>query len=189
MRTQKSLQKRSQKIGVEHRPLSAIVALARAEAAGVRLQLRPGGTVRVEAAELPPADVLADLRQWRDHVARLLTAREGQHAPDHDDLEGQAMAQHDAASPSARPHRPPDSDPLRDGLLLASRMRPPAWSADTPPSRGAWCGCCGCHAPKAGVRWWQPLHSRSDGLRLGPGWRCWIWHPPRPAHDVKVVQT
>ena len=55
--------------------MSAVVALARAEAAGLRLHLRPDGGVRMEAAGPPPADVLADLRRWRDDVARLLWTR------------------------------------------------------------------------------------------------------------------
>ena len=58
--------------------MSAAAALARAEAAGVRFRLAPGGGVRMEADAPPPAEVLADLRRWRDDVARLLAAR----APD-----------------------------------------------------------------------------------------------------------
>jgi hypothetical protein len=56
--------------------VSAARAIARAEAAGVRLLLRPDGGVRMEAAAPPPADVLGELRRWRDDVARLLVPRE-----------------------------------------------------------------------------------------------------------------
>jgi len=60
--------------------MSAAAALARAEAAGVRFRLAPGGGVRMEAAAPPPPDVLADLRRWREDVAALLAARKGQAA-------------------------------------------------------------------------------------------------------------
>jgi hypothetical protein len=55
--------------------MSAARALARAQAAGLRLCLRPDGGVRVEADAPPPAEVLADLRRWRDDIARMLAAR------------------------------------------------------------------------------------------------------------------
>jgi hypothetical protein len=176
--------------------VSAAETLARAEAAGVRLRLRPDGVVRMEAAAPPPADVLADLRRWRDDVARLLVARDGQpeRGPvppcEHDAAEAAAMAQHYAAAPSARPYLPSAPDPLRDGLLTGAHMRPPAWDGDAPP-RGAWCSCCGRHAPQAGGRWWEPRRPRSDGTGTGPGWRCWTCHPPDhlSAADVREVRT
>jgi hypothetical protein len=102
-------------------------------------------------------------------------------------------AEHDAAEaaapPSARPYLPGDPDPLRDGLLLASLTRPPAWGDATPPPAGAWCSCCGRHAPEAGGRWWSPRNPRSDGLALGAGWRCWTCHPPPPGCAVVEAQT
>jgi hypothetical protein len=55
--------------------VSAAESLARAEAAGVRLRLRPDGGVRMEAAEAPPADIVAALRRWREDVAHLLAVR------------------------------------------------------------------------------------------------------------------
>jgi len=55
--------------------VSAAEALARAEAAGICLRLRPDGGVRMEAAEPPPADMLAALRRCREEVAGLLVAR------------------------------------------------------------------------------------------------------------------
>jgi hypothetical protein len=174
--------------------MTAARAIARAEAAGVRLRLRPDGTVRMEAAAPPPADVLADLRRWRDDVARLLVARDrrpecGPMPPgEHDAAEAAAMAQHYAAEPSARPYLPSDPDPLRDGLLAAALMRPPAWDGGAPP-RGAWCSCCGRSNPQAGGRWWQPRNPRSDGLGLGPGWRCMTCHPPPPGCETEEVRT
>ena len=55
--------------------MSPAAALARAEAAGVRFHRAPGGGVRMVAAALPPADVLAGLRLHREDVARLLAER------------------------------------------------------------------------------------------------------------------
>jgi hypothetical protein len=60
--------------------MSAAATLARAEAAGVRLRLRPDGRVRVEADAPPPPALLAELRQYRDEVAALLAEREGRPA-------------------------------------------------------------------------------------------------------------
>jgi hypothetical protein len=175
--------------------MSAARAIARAEAAGVRLLLRPDGGVRMEAAAPPPADVLGELRRWRDDVARLLVARERQPEcgpmppAEHDAAEAAAVAAHYAAPPSARPYLPGDPDPVCVGLLLASRMRPPAWGDDTPPPPGAWCSCCGRHNPERGGRWWSPRNPRSDGLGLGPGWRCWTCHPPPTGCAVRVAET
>lgn len=158
--------------------MSAAETLARAEAAGVRLRLRPDGGVRMEAAAPPPADLLADLRRWRDDVARLLAAREGHPergpvpAGEHDAAEAAAMAQHYAAPPNVRPYLPSDPDALRDGLLVAGLQRPPAWSnAASVPPRGAWCGCCARYQPESGGRWWRERERPS-------GWRCWTCHPP-----------
>lgn len=120
--------------------MSAAETLARAEAAGVRLRLRPDGGVRMEAAAPPPADVLADLRRCREDVARLLMAREGRPelgavpAGEHDAAEAAAMAQHYAALPSARPYLPSDLDPLRDGLLRGWRGHRPRAGCDASPA-------------------------------------------------------
>jgi hypothetical protein len=55
--------------------VSAAAAIAQAEAAGLRLWLRPDGQVEVEAAKPLPPDVLAELRRWREDVAHLLALR------------------------------------------------------------------------------------------------------------------
>jgi hypothetical protein len=55
--------------------VNAARALARAEAVGVRLHLRPDGRIQMHAAAPPPADVLADLRRWREEVGYLLALR------------------------------------------------------------------------------------------------------------------
>lgn len=60
--------------------MSAAAALARAEAAGLRFRLTPAGTVQMQAAAPPPPEVLAELRLWREDVARLLVLREGETA-------------------------------------------------------------------------------------------------------------
>jgi hypothetical protein len=176
--------------------VSAAETLARAEAAGVRLRLRPDGGVQLEAAAPPSAGLLADLRLWRRDVARLLIVREWQPelgaAPIgvHDSADTAAMARHYTAAQSARPYLPSDPDPLRDGLLTGALMRPPAWDGAAPP-RGAWCSCCGRHVPQAGGRWWEPRRVRSDPVGSGPGWRCWACHPPGHllAADVREVRT
>jgi hypothetical protein len=72
---------------------------------------------------------------------------------------------------------------------LASRMRLPAWSDDTPPPPGAWCSCCGRHAPQAGGRWWSPRQPRDDGAGPARGWRCMTCHPPPPGCAVRVSQA
>jgi hypothetical protein len=87
--------------------VSAARAIARAEAAGVRLLLRPDGGVRMEAAAPPPADVLGELRRWRDDVARLLAARERQ-----PECGPMPPAEHDAAEAAAMAARP--AAPLPD---------------------------------------------------------------------------
>jgi hypothetical protein len=109
---------------------------------------------------------------------------------EHDATEAEAVAVHYSAPPSARPYLPSDPDPLRAELLIAARMRPPAWEGAAPP-RGAWCGCCGRNAPEAGGRWWQPRRPRSDGKGIAPGWRCWTCHPPDhlPAANMREART
>jgi hypothetical protein len=175
--------------------MTAARALARAEAAGVRLRLTAAGTVEVEADRPPPPEVLHELRQWRAQIAALLAERAI--TPEHDvselgvvwnDDEREAMAAHYSAPASDRPYRPTDPDPYRDGLLTASRMRPPSWADPTPPPRGAWCSCCGRNR-QSGGRWWKPRHPRTDGLGLGPGWRCWTCHPPPDPAEVVEVRT
>ena len=100
--------------------MSAAEAIARAEAAGVRLRLRPNGVVRMEAAAPPPADVLADLRRWREDVARLLAARDGQ--PECGPV---PPRQHDAAEAA----RPADPATLPPAWLAAMRRRAEAGRA------------------------------------------------------------
>ncbi len=120
--------------------MSAANAIARAEAAGVRLWL-DGSAVRMEAAAPPPADLLTELRTHRADVTRLLAeqdnlARYGDAVPlgfaappvalEHDAVEAEAMADFYAMPPALAAYEPTDPDPLRDGLLLAARTCPPA---------------------------------------------------------------
>jgi hypothetical protein len=179
--------------------MTAAAVLARAQAAGLRLQVTRDGKVKVQADGPPPDALLDELREWRDDIARLLTAQgrrsePGTSFPDvlvgnDGDPERQALAQRCAAPPSPRPYLPSDRDDYRDGLRISALMRPSAWPDPAPPPRGAWCSCCGRSNPKAGGRWWQPRHPRTDGLGLGPGWRCMTCHPPPPGAEVEVVQT
>jgi hypothetical protein len=90
------------------------------------VQLRPDGGLRVQADRPPPAELLTELRRWRDDIARLLAASEpGGLVGSDDDPERRAMLAHYAAEPSARPYLPSHADALRDGLLVGFRMRPP----------------------------------------------------------------
>jgi len=144
--------------------VSAAEALARAEAAGVRLRLRPDGGVRMEAAAPPPPDVLADLRRWRKDVAHLLALRDG--------LAARRPAP--AAAPAAQPLRrlspvPADWRALpygseRGKAFAAARLAPGA------------CRCC------AGRRWW-----RGEGAQAPP--RCMTCHPPRPGLAFTTADT
>jgi hypothetical protein len=100
------------------RVVTARDALARAAALGVELRLEAGGQVRITADAPPPADLLAELRRWRDEVVRLLADR-------------RRPAWSDAApQPARRVYQPGDPDPLRDGLLVSARRHlPPLPSA------------------------------------------------------------
>jgi hypothetical protein len=118
-----------------------------------------------------------------------VTERAAELPGEHDAAEAEAMAAYYGGALSGRPYRPTDDDALRDGLLIASRMRPPAWPDTPPPPKGAWCSCCGRSNPKAGGRWWQPRNPRSDGLGLGQGWRCMVCHPPPAGSDIEEVRT
>ena len=58
--------------------MTAAAALARVEAAGLRLHLAHDGRVQMQADAPPHPDVLADLRRWREDVARIMVARHRQ---------------------------------------------------------------------------------------------------------------
>jgi hypothetical protein len=168
--------------------VSAAAALARAEAAGIRLRLRPDGGVRMEAAVQPPPDVLTDLRRWREDVAHLLAAREGRAGAPPPDPEAAAMQAFREAE-SAGAYLPlPEAEhrAATTGLMRAALMRPPAWGErpDCRPPPGAWCGCCGRNPPSYGGRWWQEANAPK-------GWRCATCYPP-PSHlagTVREVET
>jgi hypothetical protein len=83
--------------------------------------------------------VLADLRRWRDDIARMLAAR-------------------------ARPYRPTDPDPLRGGLLITAPPLDPEglpfaacpacgggvfWKPASLPFEGPGWACEACHPPPA----------------------------------------
>jgi hypothetical protein len=171
---------------MERHAVSAARAIARAEAAGLRLWL-DAGAVRMEAASPPPPDLLAELRTHREDVAHLLTlraavARGGNALPDaptappaapndDGDDEGAVMAAHYGAP--AGPDMP-QPDPMLRGLLAAARKLPPAWADSAAiPGTSTFCGCCD------GRRWW------GDAL----GWRCWTCHPCAPGLTVTERRT
>jgi hypothetical protein len=144
--------------------VSAAAALARAEAAGVRFRLVPGGGVRMEAAAPPPPDVLADLRRWREDVAHLLAARDGlsarQPVPASEPL---ARLLH-RAPPAAADWRSLPFGPERGEAFAAARLAPDA--------------CRRC----AGRRWW-----RGEGAQAAP--RCMTCHPPPPGLAFREMAT
>lgn len=60
--------------------MSAAEAISQAEWAGIRFSL-VDGRVRMEASAPPPPSVVTALRQYRDEVAELLSARQATCAP------------------------------------------------------------------------------------------------------------
>ncbi|MBX6747557.1 MAG: hypothetical protein IRY87_36465, partial [Acetobacteraceae bacterium] len=124
----------------------ATAALARAEAAGLRLALDDAGGVRMRAAAPPPAEVVADLRRHREAVAALLAeraraaflARAAEDAaaalavpdPDlaHERAEIAAAQAAEARGEYGRPKPEADHRAALAGFLAAGRQRPPAWA-------------------------------------------------------------
>lgn len=100
------------------RVVTARDALARAAALGVELRLMEDGKVRITADAPPPADLLAELRHYRNEVVRLLSKR------------GRPAWADAAPEPARCIYLPSDPDPLRDGLLASARRHlPPLPSA------------------------------------------------------------
>ncbi len=180
--------------------MTAAAALARAEAAGVRLALDAAGVVRMRAPAPPPAEVVADLRQYREAVAALLWEREraaflasaaaeaGESlaAPDPElaaeraevgvALADEARGEHGAALPAA------DHQRHLAGLRGSAMQRPPAWADQSArPSPGCWCSCC------RGRRWWAPKVPSLDGTGIGPGWACAWCHPALGGAIIEVA--
>jgi hypothetical protein len=109
--------------------VSAAAALARAEAAGLRLWLSPDGKVRMEASAPPPPDLLADLRRWREDVSRLIAQRDARSMP--------TLAAELVPASGAGDWRALPFGPERGAAFLSART-----------AAGA------CHAC-AGLRWWR----------------------------------
>ncbi|WP_368414898.1 hypothetical protein [Falsiroseomonas sp.] len=122
--------------------MSAAAALARAEAVGMRFRLAPGGGVQMEATAPPPADVLADLRRWREDVAHLVAAR----------------AALDVAQP-VEDWRALPFGPERGEAFMAARTATGACHGCA--GRRWWCAegvedglrCLACHPPPPGLAW------------------------------------
>lgn len=91
--------------------MNARDAIARAEALGVRLRLEADGQVNLAAAAPPPADLLAELRLWREDVVRLLAERRrpawADIAPEPPPICGSVPKRRNAPT-STRPRRPGD---------------------------------------------------------------------------------
>ncbi len=184
--------------------MSAAAALAQAEAAGIRLRLRPDGGVRMEAAVQPPPDVLADLRRWREDVAHLLAVRQGLAARPRKDPEAAADGQR--GHRGHRGHKLPPTDDAADtaheaAAIQATREAEAAGAYPVlpeaehkaatagllraalmrPPSWGERPDCC----PAPGA--WCSCCGRTPPAQGGrwwqeretpKGWRCWTCHPP-----------
>jgi hypothetical protein len=89
---------------------------------------------------------------------------------EHDAAEREAMAAYYGGALNGRPYRPTDPDPYRDGLLTASRMRPPAWADPTPPPpRGRMVRVLRAEQPEG---WWPVVAaaSPSDGWNGASTW-------------------
>jgi hypothetical protein len=92
-------------------------------AAGATIQPE-GAFVRAIGLAVLPGELRAALRQHRDQVHVWLCAEAAVLAEDQHDL----IMRAELAEPERRPgagYRPGDPDPLRDGLLLASRSTSP----------------------------------------------------------------
>lgn len=174
--------------------MTAAVALAAAEAAGVSLWLQDDGAVRMRAAAPPPVRVLEDLRKNRREVVSLLEQRRIANfllrqteeslavlgmSDDELDREREVIA--DGLAGGA-PLPAADHHAALVGLLGSALQRPPAWSDPASvPLRGAWCGCCGWFSRRGG-RWWREAESPS-------GWCCSTCHPAPPGVAVVKVET
>ncbi len=182
--------------------VNAAAALARAEAAGVRLVLDAAGAVRMRASVPPPPALLADLRQHREAVAALLLERERVAFYQRAIAEaGEALAAFDPdlateraaiAATMAAEARGELGHPLSAeahqshlaGLRGSAMQRPPSWADQTlRPTPGCWCGCC------RGRRWWAPQRPSKDGIGIGQGWCCATCHPAPPGTATIEVQT
>ena len=181
--------------------MSAAAALARAEAAGVRLVLDAGGAVRMRASVPPSPALLADLRQHREAVAALLLEREraafyqramgeaaqALAAPDPDlAAERAATAAMAAEARGEHGHPLPAEAHQRDlaGLRGSAMQRPPSW-ADHDDRPGHGCRCSRC----SGRLWWAAQLPSKDCTGIGPGWCCATCHPAPPGAATTEVRT
>jgi hypothetical protein len=148
--------------------MSAAAVLARARAAGLAVEAR-GDRLHLRGQE-PTPDLMADLRQHKPALVRLLTGEDHAEAPT-------------PASPSPTPPppspttRPSSAARMLTGLMHASLQRPPAWpGGDVLPSPECFCSCC------HGRAWWAESVEPK-------GWRCSTCHPPVPGHSIQVGRT
>jgi hypothetical protein len=175
--------------------VSARAILTRAEAAGLRLRLRPDGRVRVEADAPPPAGLLEELRRYRNEVAALLAEREGRPA-----REATPTAALGAVEVEAAPALDPaEVEALASALAEAAqtvaevlRSAPPAEDAEA---------MVEYYASEPTDRPYVP--GDPDPLRDGllrsalmrpPSWEGgapprWACHPPPPGCETQEVRT
>ncbi len=122
--------------------MSAAAALARAEAAGLRFRVAPGGGVQMEGVAPPPPDVLADLLRWRDDVAHLVAVRDTPAAPQ-----------------PVKDWRALPYGPERGEAFMAARLAPGTCQCCAgrrwwrPEGAADGLCCLACHPPPPGLAW------------------------------------
>lgn len=165
--------------------MTAAPALARARAAGLTLTAEDG-RLRWRGPQ-PPADLLAELRQHKADLLRLLAVNDAAPllppaSPEQAEAEQQDRAAIEAVDAGGEPARWRLADHMAHaarlrGLQATASARPPSWpDPDAVPSPGCWCSCC------RGAHWWREREAPS-------GWRCRTCHPPVHLPPGEIIQA
>lgn len=137
--------------------MSATTLLAQLTAAGCRVTLRPDGRVSLRPA--PPPDLLAEARQHRDELARLVAA---------------ATTSASAEAPGAEATAPAVETPPRP-----RRTRPGALPGDPPAPI----------VDPSATRTLVILELAGAAPRLGPDGRLTLDHPQSVSPDLRAAAT
>ena len=159
----------------------AAAAIMRAREAGVRLEPRPGGRLRMEADQEPSSELLAELRELKAEVLSLLLS--GSAPAGSMGGIGGIAGNTDSPRPPMPPMPPMQPHPAVARATEGWCFRSPSWGdALDRPRPGDRCGCCS--RGSSGGRWWS--------LREQPsGWCCWRCHPGDhvPEESRVMVET